>query len=266
MKTASPSPSPSPCSPPPPPSPPPSLQGDITVNAAIVTVGDMFDNAGALAETAIFRAPAPGTTGIVALADVQQRRRADRPHRLRQCRLHPRPRRPRLDPRRRAAARRPDRRPTSTRRGISADGITADDPLRCRRHQLQRRGSRRSGDASPTSATRRRTGTFTARFTIAGIDQPGRSHRHDRADDHGAAPHRRRSPAGTILTAADFELAAVPLATANAGGYADLDQLVGKQLRPPEPRRHHAASRPTSPSRPSSPATPRHRAAAAPAP
>src|ERR1700712_4105396 len=49
----------------------PSLKGDITINAAIVTVGDVFDGAGALSETAMFRAPAPGTTGIVPLADVQ---------------------------------------------------------------------------------------------------------------------------------------------------------------------------------------------------
>src|ERR1700749_4496880 len=48
----------------------PSLKGDITVNTDIVTVGDMFDNPGELAETAIFRAPSPGTTGIVPLAEV----------------------------------------------------------------------------------------------------------------------------------------------------------------------------------------------------
>ena len=33
----------------------------------VVTVGDMFDDAGLLAERALFRAPAPGTTGIVSL-------------------------------------------------------------------------------------------------------------------------------------------------------------------------------------------------------
>ena len=49
----------------------PSLKGDITVNTDIVTVGDMFDNPGELSETAIFRAPAPGTTGIVPLADIE---------------------------------------------------------------------------------------------------------------------------------------------------------------------------------------------------
>ena len=45
----------------------PTLKGDITVNKAIVTIGDMFEDAGTLAETGIFMAPAPGTTGIVPL-------------------------------------------------------------------------------------------------------------------------------------------------------------------------------------------------------
>src|SRR3569623_2565092 len=49
----------------------PSLKGDITVNTDIVTVGDMFDNPGELSETAIFRAPTPGTTGNVPLADIE---------------------------------------------------------------------------------------------------------------------------------------------------------------------------------------------------
>src|SRR3569832_2785878 len=49
----------------------PSLKGDITVNTDIVTVGDMFDNPGELSETAIFRAPSPGTTGLVPLADIE---------------------------------------------------------------------------------------------------------------------------------------------------------------------------------------------------
>ncbi len=35
----------------------PTLKGDITVNKAIVTIGDMFDDAGSLAETAIFPPP-----------------------------------------------------------------------------------------------------------------------------------------------------------------------------------------------------------------
>ncbi len=50
----------------------PTLKGEITRQQAIVTIGDMFDDAGALAETGIFLAPRPGTTGIVPLADVQR--------------------------------------------------------------------------------------------------------------------------------------------------------------------------------------------------
>src|SRR5436190_1002376 len=50
----------------------PTLKGEITVNKAIVTIGDMFDDAGSFAETGIFMAPAPGTTGIVPLADVER--------------------------------------------------------------------------------------------------------------------------------------------------------------------------------------------------
>jgi flagella basal body P-ring formation protein FlgA len=50
----------------------PSLKADITVHGAVVTVGDMFDDAGAMAGTALFRAPALGTSGDVTVADVRQ--------------------------------------------------------------------------------------------------------------------------------------------------------------------------------------------------
>src|SRR5690606_24229676 len=49
----------------------PVLKADITVVAEIVTSGDMFDDAGALAERALFRSPQPGTTGIVSLDAVR---------------------------------------------------------------------------------------------------------------------------------------------------------------------------------------------------
>ncbi|MHB1110696.1 MAG: flagellar basal body P-ring formation chaperone FlgA, partial [Devosia sp.] len=50
----------------------PVLRADITVISEIVTVGDMFEDAGALAEKALFRAPLPGTTGMVSLDAVRQ--------------------------------------------------------------------------------------------------------------------------------------------------------------------------------------------------
>lgn len=49
----------------------PALRGDITVTTRVVTVADMFDDAGPLAETAIFSAPAPGTTGAVDLDTIR---------------------------------------------------------------------------------------------------------------------------------------------------------------------------------------------------
>ena len=49
----------------------PALRGNVTVTNQVVTVADMFDDAGALAETAIFSAPAPGTTGKVDLATIR---------------------------------------------------------------------------------------------------------------------------------------------------------------------------------------------------
>lgn len=49
----------------------PALRGDVTVTSQVVTVADMFDDAGPLAETAIFSAPAPGTTGKVDIAAIR---------------------------------------------------------------------------------------------------------------------------------------------------------------------------------------------------
>ena len=48
----------------------PVLKGEVSVNHPVITVGDMFDDAGSLAEKALFRAPAPGTTGTVSLEAV----------------------------------------------------------------------------------------------------------------------------------------------------------------------------------------------------
>lgn len=50
----------------------PVLRDSVTVNSRIVTVGDMFEGAGNLAETALFRAPAPGTAGQVGLTTIRQ--------------------------------------------------------------------------------------------------------------------------------------------------------------------------------------------------
>lgn len=205
----------------------PSLRGDITVNAAIVTVGDMFDDAGELSETAIFRAPAPGTTGIVPLADVEAAAKligiTDFDNvgymRVRVMRASTTVDEAMLDKLINDGL---------VTRGLVAKGVTAQPHF-----DLTNVSFAAEQVDTPASLTDLRytpgTGAFAARFSIAGIDQP--------IDLTGTiqlmteAPRLlATTPAGTILRAADFEMAEVPVATANAAGYADLDQLVGKQL------------------------------------
>ena len=49
----------------------PVLRSVVEVTGGVVTIGDMFDDAGPLAGQAIFLAPALGTTGSVAVADIR---------------------------------------------------------------------------------------------------------------------------------------------------------------------------------------------------
>ncbi len=205
----------------------PTLRGDITVNKAIVTIGDMFEDAGNLAETGIFMAPAPGTTGIVPLADVERaaamagltdfenvgytRVRVARASTL----VGPAVLETLIDA-------------DLERRGIVSGDVTAE---------LRFDVADVSFDAEAVDDPARLVSLhytpgnngFSARFMIAGIDQP--------IDLGGTiqlmtkAPRLAATlPAGAILTESDFEFAEVPLATADAGGYADLSQLLGKQL------------------------------------
>ena len=205
----------------------PSLKGDITVNTDIVTVGDMFDNPGELSETAIFRAPAPGTTGIVPLSDVQNAARliglADFDNvgytRVRVMRLTTV-----VD----AATLSDIIGNELAKRGVVSGTTTAEA-----RFDLPNISFNATQGANAVSLGDLRyvpeTGAFTARFVIAGIDQP--------VDLTGTVQLMTQAPrlttthtVGDILTAGDFELTTVPLATANGAGYADLQQLIGKQL------------------------------------
>jgi flagellar basal body P-ring formation protein FlgA len=205
----------------------PTLKGDITVNKAIVTIGDMFDDAGNLAETGIFMAPAPGTTGIVPLADLTRaatmagltefenvgysRVRVARASTLVDAAM--------LDALIDADLQ---------RRGIVSGEVTAE-----LRFDVADVSYNAEAVAAPATLVSLRytpgNNGFSARFMIAGIDEP--------VDLDGSiqlmtkAPRLAKTlPTGAILTQADFELADVPLATADAGGYADISQLIGKQL------------------------------------
>jgi flagellar basal body P-ring formation protein FlgA len=57
----------------------PALRGNVTVAGDIVHIGDLIDNAGPVANVAIFRAPDLGTTGAVPTARIVE---AIRPHQL----------------------------------------------------------------------------------------------------------------------------------------------------------------------------------------
>ncbi len=205
----------------------PTLRGDITVNKAIVTIGDMFEGAGSLAETGIFMAPAPGTSGVVPLADVERaaamagltdfenvgytRVRVARASTL-------------VGPVMLEALIDAD----LERRGIVSGEVTAQ--LRFDLADVSF-DAEAVDDPATLVSLRYTPGNdgFSARFMIAGIDQPVELGGTIRLMTE--APRLAQTlPAGTILTESDFEFAEVPLATADAGGYADLTQLLGKQL------------------------------------
>lgn len=205
----------------------PVLKADITVNAAIVTVGDMFEDAGALTEKALFRAPRPGTTGLVSLEAVRE-----------------------------AAALvgltdfvndglslvRVSRASTIIDAPILAEMISKD--LRARGIASNEVTVRPVFDtpelafaaeavATPVQLVSLRympgSESFEARFMIAGTELP--------VDVNGRiellveAPHLAASlPAGTILQPSDIEMRLVPLNFAETAGIPALDQLVGKQL------------------------------------
>jgi flagella basal body P-ring formation protein FlgA len=206
----------------------PVLKADVVVASAVVTVGDMFNNAGAIAEEALFRAPAPGSAGLVSLDAVRS-----------------------------AAARiglndyiangvdqvRVSRTGTVVNeamltaliaqdlqnRGIVNPGMTAqamfDNPLETLTAEAVE---------TPAQLLNLRylpaTGAFTARFSIAGKDLP--IDVSGKIDLLVEAPHLVGNlSAGTILQASDIEMRKVPLQLAETNGFANVEQLVGKQLQ-----------------------------------
>jgi len=206
----------------------PVLKANVSVNRPVVTVGDMFDDAGLLAETALFRAPAPGTTGMVSLEAV------------------------------RAAA---------TRAGLDdylSDGIMAvkverraavidtTELTNLIEGDLNFRGLLPAGAeveakfdggalsfnaedvAVPVTLTTLRwqpgSRAFAARFAIAGVDLP--------VDVSGTidlmveVPHLATTlKAGAVLTPADIVMKRVPFDYADQSGIGAIDDLIGKELK-----------------------------------
>ena len=204
----------------------PTLRGDIAVSGPIVTVGDMFDDAGELAETGLFRAPSPGTTGTVSLE--QLRLAADRAGlvgydtgnvaRIRVTRSASY-----VDAALLTELIEADLRA----RGIVRDGITMD---------LTYRGATdftAEAVAEPVETLAVRytpgNGAVVAQFAIAGYDSP--------VEVLGTlelmieAPHLATSkPAGALLMPDDIEMRPIPLRFAESSPPATLEQLIGMQL------------------------------------
>jgi flagella basal body P-ring formation protein FlgA len=180
-----------------------------------------------MAQTAIFLAPNPGTTGVVPLADVQHAAElvglgdfdAEGLATVRVARASTL-----VD----AAVLAPLIDAGLAERGIVYSGVTAD--IRFDRGDI---GFNATVVPQPATLQSLRytpgNGAFAARFSIAGLDQP--VDLSGRIELMTTTPRLSKTlPAGAILDRSDFEMASVPLATADAGGFAAIDQLVGKQL------------------------------------
>ena len=205
----------------------PVLKGDIVVTAGIVTVGDMFDQPGAIAQDALFLAPKPGTTGNVSLPDIQaaaarigidsfEARGLDTIRVSRAATVVDQAYLTRL-----IAA-------DLHERGILTDGMSANTVFATAFTALNAEAV-----AAPATIVSLRylpgTGEFSARFAVAGVDKP--------VDLTGSielmidVPHLAANlPAGTVLSADNIVMRPVPLRFVESNGVPRLEDLVGKAL------------------------------------
>jgi len=205
----------------------PVLRAQVEVTGDLVTVGDLFDDAQAVAGTPLFRAPAPGTTGYVTLDDVRTAVSrigltsfsAQGIERVRVSR---------------AGVAVNDALLSGliseglTARGILGRGMTARTTFT----ELPTGIVAPAGAAPVTLADLRympQGGGFSARFTVAGADPIDVS---GRVEILIEAPHLAATlPAGTVLSPNDIEMRAIPLNQAEASGLLTPEQVVGKALQ-----------------------------------
>jgi flagella basal body P-ring formation protein FlgA len=206
----------------------PELRADITVTSGIVTVGDMFADPGEHADKPLFRAPRPGTAGNVELPAIRAAMRAAGLAEFDTGGI---------------SSVRVGRAATIVDEPVLTDLLTADLTARGIVHDgVVVRASFDAGElalhaeAVPNPVRlldltyASGTGSFTARFSIAGLDRP--LDLTGRIDLLVPAPHLAEGkPTGAILGAEDVEMRLVPLKFAGANGIATAEQLIGKQLR-----------------------------------
>lgn len=205
----------------------PVLRADVVVTSPIVTVGDMFDNAGSIAEEALFRAPGPGSTGIVSLLDVRAAAAriglldylANGVDEVRVERLGTKVDEDMLT---RLIAQ------DLQQRGILTPGMTASTMFDKAFEPINAEAV-----AQPAHLVQLRylpTGRFSARFSIVGssrvIDVDGQI---DLMIETAHLSHNLA--AGTILGASDIQMRTILLQYAEAGGALTIEGLVGKQLQ-----------------------------------
>lgn len=206
----------------------PVLKAEVSVNHPVITVGDMFEDAGLLAERALFRAPEPGTTGIVSLDAVRAAATKAGLTDYTQDGL---------------LSVRVERRATVVDT-VTLSGLISNDlevrgllPTGAELHtRFDNPALSYNAEAVETPVTlvalRYQPGaaSFAARFQVAGMELP--------VDVSGSidllveVPHLAASlKAGTVLTPADIEMKRVSIDFADQSGIENLDDLVGKQLR-----------------------------------
>lgn len=205
----------------------PALKASVVVDGPIVTVGDMFDDAGLLAEAAIFRSPQPGTTGDV---DLNAIRLATARVGLTNFNVNG------------LASVRVTRAAALVDHDLLAGLIAADlrergvlgpDMSVSLQFSQQFDPIRTAAADVPARLDSLRympgNGTFNARFTLAGIARP--------LDISGTAaisieaPHLAASlPAGTVLMPQHIVMRPIPVAQADAQGIPPIGQLVGMAL------------------------------------
>ncbi len=205
----------------------PVLKAEVTVAAAVVTIGDMFEEPGDLAGTPLFRAPLPGTAGTVTLEAVRGAAaaagltdfvdagvslvRVARAGTL-------------VDATQLAGLIAADLRA----RGIAGDHVTVQAVFDAGDIALNVEAVANPVQLVSLRYTPGNQG-FNARFLVVGREQP--VDLTGRIELMVEAPHLVETrPAGTILQPADIEMRLVPLRFAETAGIPRLDQLVGKQL------------------------------------
>ncbi len=205
----------------------PVLRAEVTVRAPVVTVADMFDDAGSLAEQPLFRAPEPGTSGIVSVEAVRQAAAligltqfsSDGVLRVRVAR---------------AAALIDEAALTALIVGdLKARGIVT--PIISAQTTFDQHPLNFNAEAveQPVALAGLRympgSGVFVARFLLAGRDAP--LDLSGRIELMVEAPHLVTTlRAGAVLTEADVQMKLVPLRYAESAGYAEPDQIIGKAL------------------------------------